>query len=229
MTAEKTTISLPKIQPTNQPLLRVLWRVYGYLRPYWKQTLGAYASLLLILGLSTLIPQFIRWIIDTGVEGNQPQVLTWSVLALLGVTLVKGVLNYFEGTLSEVASQNVAFDLRNAIQKKLTQLSFSFHDQSETGELLSRAVQDVERIRFLTGRATVRIMDGVLLLIVTAIILVVMDWKLGLLVLATMPILVYRALHFGVRFRPLSLLVQKQLARLTTTVEQNLRGMREVK
>ena len=145
------------------------------------------------------------------------------------MTLVKGVLNYFEGTLSEVASQNVAFDLRNAIQKKLTQLSFSFHDQSETGELLSRAVQDVERIRFLTGRATVRIMDGVLLLIVTSIILIVMDWKLGLLVLATMPVLVYRALHFGVRFRPLSLLVQKQLARLTTTVEQNLRGMREVK
>ena len=229
MTAEKTTISLPKIQPTTQPLLQLLWRVYGYLRPYWKQTLGAYASLLVILGLNALIPQFIRWIIDTGVEGNRPEVLTWSVLALLGVTLVKGVLNYFEGTLSEVASQNVAFDLRNAIQKKLTQLSFSFHDQSETGELLSRAVQDVERIRFLTGRATIRIMDGVLLLVVTAIILLVMDWKLGLLVLATMPVLVYRALHFGSRFRPLSLLVQKQLARLTTTVEQNLRGMREVK
>jgi len=229
MTAEKTTFPLPKIQPTTQPLLQLLWRVYGYLRPYWKQTLGAYASLLVILGLNALIPQFIRWIIDTGVEGNRPEVLTWSVLALLGVTLVKGVLNYFEGTLSEVASQNVAFDLRNAIQKKLTQLSFSFHDQSETGELLSRAVQDVERIRFLTGRATIRIMDGVLLLVVTAIILLVMDWKLGLLVLATMPVLVYRALHFGSRFRPLSLLVQKQLARLTTTVEQNLRGMREVK
>ncbi|MHB0987229.1 MAG: ABC transporter ATP-binding protein [Bellilinea sp.] len=222
-------IPLPKIQPTSIPLFQVLWRVYGYLRPYWKQTLGAYASLLVILGLNTLIPQFIRWIIDTGVEGNQPKVLTWSVLALLGLTLVKGVLNYFEGTLSEVASQNVAFDLRNAIQKKLTQLSFSFHDQSETGELLSRAVQDVERIRFLTGRATIRILDGALLLIVTAVIMLVMDWKLGLLVLVTMPVLVYRALHFGSRFRPLSLLLQKQMAGLTTAVEQNLRGMREVK
>lgn len=229
MTAEKTAISLPKIQPTSVPLFHLLWRVYGYLRPYWKQTVGAYASLLIILGLNTLIPQFIRWIIDTGVEGNQPDVLTWSVLALLGLTLVKGVLNYFEGTLSEVASQNVAFDLRNAIQKKLTQLSFSFHDQSETGELLSRAVQDVERIRFLTGRATIRIMDGALLLIVTAVVMLVMDWKLGLLVLVTMPVLVYRALHFGSHFRPLSLLLQKQLAGLTTAVEQNLRGMREVK
>jgi len=203
--------------------------VYGYLRPYWKQTLIAYASLFAILGLNTMIPQFLGWIIDTGVKGNQPQVLTWSVLVLLGLTVLKGVLNYYQGTMSEVASQNVAFDLRNEIQKKLTSLSFSFHDQSEAGELLSRAVQDVERIRFLTGRATVRILEGVLLLVVTAIVMLVMDYRLALLVLATMPLLVYRALYFGSRFRPLSQLVQKQLAVLTTAVEQNLRGTREVK
>lgn len=229
MSAEKTAIPLPKIQSTSAPLLSVLWRVYGYLRPYWKQTLGAYASLLVVLGLNMLIPQFIRWIIDTGVEGNRPDVLTWSVLGLLGLTLIKGVLNYFQGVQSEIASQNVAFDLRNEIQRKLTQLSFSFHDQSETGELLSRAIQDVERIRFLTGRATIRLVEGSLLLIFTAIVLLVMDLRLGLLVMATMPVLVYVALRFGIRFRPLSLQVQKQLAVVTTSVEQNLRGMREVK
>lgn len=229
MSAEKTAIPLPKIQSTSAPLLSVLWRVYGYLRPYWKQTLGAYVSLLVVLGLNMLIPQFIRWIIDTGVEGNRPDVLTWSVLGLLGLTLIKGVLNYFQGVQSEIASQNVAFDLRNEIQRKLTQLSFSFHDQSETGELLSRAIQDVERIRFLTGRATIRLVEGSLLLIFTAIVLLVMDLRLGLMVMATMPVLVYVALRFGIRFRPLSLQVQKQLAVVTTSVEQNLRGMREVK
>lgn len=182
-----------------------------------------------ILGLSALIPQFIRWIIDTGIEKNQPAVLTWSVFALLGLTVVKGVLNYYQGMLSETASQNVAYDLRNAIQRKLTQLSFSFHDTSETGELLSRAIQDVERLRFLTGRATIRIADGVLTIIVTMIILLVMDYRLGLLVLISIPILVHRAYYFGSRFRPLSLQIQKQLARLTTAVEQNLRGSRVVK
>ena len=228
MTAHKAQ-ALPSIPRTETPLLKLLWRVYGYLRPYWKQTLIAYASLFAILGLNTMIPQFLGWIIDTGVKGNQPQVLTWSVLVLLGLTVLKGVLNYYQGTMSEVASQNVAFDLRNEIQKKLTSLSFSFHDQSEAGELLSRVVQDVERIRFLTGRATVRILEGALLLVVTAIVMLVMDYRLALLVLATMPLLVYRALYFGSRFRPLSQLVQKQLAVLTTAVEQNLRGTREVK
>jgi len=222
------THNVPLPMP-SAPLFQVLRRTYSYLRPYWKKTFGAYLALLAVLGLNSLIPQFIRWIIDNGIAGRQVSVLGWSVLALLGMTIIKGVLNYFVGLLTETASQNVAFDLRNDIQRKLTQLSFSFHDQSETGELLSRAVQDVERVRFLTGRATLRILEGVLLLLITAIVLLVMDFKLGLLILLTMPPLVFQAIRFGSRFRPLSLQVQKQLAALTTAVEQNLRGSRVVK
>lgn len=229
MTASTTPTQPAPLPMPSAPLLQVLRRAYRYLRPYWKQTAGAYASLLAMLVINSLIPQLIRWIIDTGIGGNQVNVLTWSVLALLGLTLLKGVLNYFQGLFTETASQNVAFDLRNELQKKLTQLSFSFHDQSETGELLSRAVQDVERVRFLTGRATLRIVEAVLLLIITAVILLTMDFKLALLILVTMPLLVYQAVHFGARFRPLSMQVQKQLAVLTTTVEQNLRGSRVVK
>lgn len=229
MSATHISIRPVPIPRPDQPIFQILRRVYGYLRPYWRQSAGAYASVVGILALSTLIPQFIRWIIDTGISGRQPAVLTWSALALLGLTLIKGVLNYLQGILSETASQNVAFDLRNEIQKKLTQLSFSFHDQSETGELLSRAVQDVERIRFLTGRATIRLLEGVLLLVVTMIVLLVMDYRLALLVFAAMPFLIYQALHFGRRYRPLSLQVQKQLAALTTAIEQNLRGTKVVR
>ncbi|PKO08728.1 MAG: ABC transporter ATP-binding protein [Chloroflexi bacterium HGW-Chloroflexi-2] len=229
MSVHQTSTQNPFVLKKSASLWQLLIRVYGYLRPYWKRTAASYLSLLGIIALSASIPQFIRWIIDTGIGMNQPGVLTWSVLALLGLTLVKGVLNYFQGILSETASQNVAYDLRNEIQKKLTQLSFSFHDTSEAGELLSRAIQDVERLRFLTGRATIRILDGILMIIVTMIILIVMDYRLGLFVLVSMPILIHRAYYFGSRFRPLSLMVQKQVARLTTAVEQNLRGSRVVK
>jgi ATP-binding cassette subfamily B protein len=229
MSVHQTSTQNPFVLKKSASLWQLLIRVYGYLRPYWKRTVASYLSLLGIIALSASIPQFIRWIIDTGIGKNQPGVLTWSVLALLCLTLVKGVLNYFQGILSETASQNVAYDLRNEIQKKLTQLSFSFHDTSEAGELLSRAIQDVERLRFLTGRATIRILDGILMIIVTMIILIVMDYRLGLFVLVSMPILIHRAYYFGSRFRPLSLMVQKQVARLTTAVEQNLRGSRVVK
>jgi ATP-binding cassette subfamily B protein len=179
--------------------------------------------------LSLIIPQFIRQIIDRGIRQQDTTFLGWAVLALLGLTLVKGIFTYFQGRWTEVASQTVAYDLRNAIQNKLTVLPFSYHDRTETGQLLSRAIQDVERIRFLTGRAAFRIIDGAFLLVTTAVVLFTMNANLALLVMLTLPLLLWRSLSFGRRFRPLSLAIQDQLAVLTTTLEQNLRGARVVK
>ena len=188
-----------------------------------------YLCLILVLALNAIIPQLIRWIIDSGINNKEMDVLTWSVLLLLGLTLFKGVFNFLMGIWSETASQNVAYDIRKELQIKFTQLSFAFHDKAETGELLSRAIQDVERLRFLTGRATLRIIDGIMVLVLTAVILISMNFRLALIVLLLMPFLVLQALNYGARYRPLSLQIQKQLARLTTVVEQNLRGSRIVK
>ncbi len=207
---------------------KILWRCLNCLRPYWKLTAGAYLALLGINGLALAIPQFIRWIVDTGIGHQDIGLLTSSVAALLALTLLKGVLTFFEGQWTEIASQNVAYDLRNAIHHKLANLSFSYHDRAETGQLLSRAVQDVERIRFLTGRAILRLVDGSVLLVGTAAMLILMNPALALLSLVTMPLLAWRAFYLGARLRPLSLAIQQQLAVLTTRLEQNLRGARVV-
>ena len=206
-----------------------LRRCYAYLRPYRRLALGAYGCTLAIIAFDVAIPQFIRWIIDRGIDQRDIALLGASVAGLLGLTLAKGALTFLQGRWSEIASQNVAYDMRNEIQRKLTLLSFSYHDQTETGELLSRTVQDVDRIRFLTGRATLRIGEGGVLLIATAAVLVLMSPTLALLAIGAMPLMVHRALHFGRRFRPLSLDIQQQLAVLTTRLEQNLRGARVVK
>jgi ABC-type multidrug transport system fused ATPase/permease subunit len=208
---------------------RIILRCLGYLRPYWRLTLGGYFSLLVINALALIIPQFIRWIVDRGIRGQDTSMLNWAVLALLGLTLVKGGLTFLQGRWVEIASQNVAYGLRNAIHRQLSALSFSYHDRTETGQLLSRAIQDVERIRFLTGRALLRIAEGGTLLLGTAGVLLWMNPQLALLALATTPLLVYRALQFGRHYRPLSLAIQQQLAVLTIRLEQNLRGARVVK
>ncbi len=94
---------------------------------------------------------------------------------------------------------------------------------------MSRAIQDVERIRFLTGRAIFRIIESTFLMVLTAVMMIWMNPQLGLLAVASMPLLIVRSITFGRIFRPLSLQIQKQLAVLTTRVEQNLRGVRVVK
>ena len=215
---------------------KILMRCFGYLRPHWKETAGAYGMMVGIDLLNMVSPQLIRWTIDNGItpdsgtiDPNRTSLLTLAVAGLLVLVIIKGVLTYFEGLWTEVASQNVAYDLRNEIQRKITQLSFSFHDQSEAGDLLSRAIQDVERIRFLTGRATFRVVEGVFLMLITAVVMLSMNLQLGLLSIVAMPLLLFQSIRFGRVFRPLSALIQKQLATLTTRVEQNLRGARVIK
>jgi ABC-type multidrug transport system fused ATPase/permease subunit len=208
---------------------RVLLRCYRYLRPYRGIVAAAYLFLLVINGLNLLIPQIIRTSVDRGMGQGDTALLVRSVAALLGLTLLKGLLSFAEGRWVEQASQGVAYDLRNAIHEKLASLSFSYHDRAETGQLLSRSVQDVERIRFLTGRATLRLIEGATLLLGTTVALVQMNATLALMTLLAMPFLVERALHFSRQFRPLSLAIQNELGVLTTRLEQNLRGARVVK
>ena len=218
-----------EIQSSGSSQSVILWRSYGYLRPHWKLVTGVYLTMVLIDLIAMVNPQVLRWAIDSGIGTGNDSLLTLAVGGLLALVLIKGVLTYYEGVWTEIASQSVAYDLRNALQRKITELSFSFHDQAEAGDLLSRAVQDVERIRFLTGRAIFRIIESIFLMIITAGVMLWMNPRLGLLALVAMPVLLIRSIRFGRVFRPLSLQIQKQLSVLTTRVEQNLRGVRVVK
>ncbi len=229
MTTASTFLHRQSGAKKNKNSSTILWRALQYLHPYRFFAIGMYVTLIFINLLNVIIPQFVRWIVDEGIIGQNTALLGWSVLGLLGATLARGVFVFFQGQWSEVASQSVAYDLRNQIQGKLTELSFSFHDHSETGQILSRAIQDVERIRFLTGRALLRILDGILLLLGTSIVLIWMNPLLGILTTLTAPFLVHRAYVFAKTLRPLSLEAQNQLGNVTTRLEQNLRGARAVK
>ncbi|HSH01230.1 MAG TPA: ABC transporter ATP-binding protein [Anaerolineae bacterium] len=204
-------------------------RCFGYLRPYWRYVVGMYVMMVLIELLGISIPQLMGWMVDAGVVAGDRDVLLVGVVGLLVVALVRGVFVFLQGVWSEIASQWVARDLRNGIQGQLLALSFSFHDQTETGQLLSRGLQDVERIRFLTGRAVLRLTGGVVQIVMTLVVLFWMNGELALFVLLLLPIFVARAYQYGRQYRPLSFDIQDQLGVLTARIEQNLRGIGVVK
>ncbi|MCX6054102.1 MAG: ABC transporter ATP-binding protein [Chloroflexi bacterium] len=216
-------------QSAKPSQVSILLRCFRYLKPHWRTVTGVYITMVLIDLITMVNPQLIRWVIDKGIGAHDVALLSKTVAVLLGLVLVKGVLSYFEGLWTEVASQNVAYDLRNALQRKVTELSFSFHDSAEAGDLLSRTIQDVERIRFLTGRAAFRVIESAFLMVITATVMIWMNPKLGILAVISMPLLVVQSIRFGRVFRPLSLEIQQQLSVLTTRVEQNLRGVRVIK
>lgn len=208
---------------------QILWRCYGYLRPHWLLSLGGYILLFAINGLSLLSPQLMREIVDRGIENKDLQYLSLMVLALIGLSVVQGVFGYFQGRWIEQASQNVAYDLRNQIYKKVSSLSFSYHDRTEAGQLLARVMHDVDRLRFLNGRASMRLIEGVVMLVTTVVIVSVMNPRLAFLSLLSMPVLTLQAYYYSKRMRPLWLSLRDKISQMTSWVEQNLRGARVVK
>ncbi len=221
--------SLAPLQIRRPGGWRTMMRCLGYLRPYWPFVLGAYLLLLTNNGITLYMPLIIRSIVDRGIRGGDVAFIRQGVLALMAMTLVRGLFTFLSGRWTEVASQNVAYDLRNAIHGKLQSLSFSYHDRAETGQLLTRAISDVDRVRFLTGRALVRLTEVVTLILGIAVAMFSMNVRLALLTLTIVPFLAYGALDFGRRYRPLSKAIQQRISALTTQLEQNLRGARIVK
>ena len=206
-----------------------LLRSIAFLKKYRGIALGVYLLAILTNGFAVIIPQTIRWIIDAGVIQQNMDILLSSLLGLLLLTVFKGLVDFTLGRWTEVASQGVAYDIRNAIFDKLSSLSFAYHDQAQTGQLLARSISDVERIRFLTGRAFVRLFQHSTLMLLTFIALLLMNAQLALLSMLLIPLLAYIAYRLGSIYRPLSLDLQHQLAEMTTVLEQNLRGAKIVK
>ena len=211
--------------PRRGPLLRSLI----LLGKYRSRAVSVYALALAVNGLTVIIPQTIRWIIDAGIIQQNRSLLLLSLLGLIALTIIKGLVDYVLGRWTEVVSQGVAYDIRNTIYDKLSSLSFAYHDQAQTGQLLARSISDVERIRFLTGRGVLRLFQSSTLMLLTFVALLLMNPQLALLSMLLMPALGYIAFRFGRIFRPLSLDLQQQLAEMTTVLEQNLRGSRIVK
>jgi len=209
--------------------LKILLRCFSYLRPNALLMIGAYVAMVFINALNIANPQLLRLIVDRGIKQGDVAFLGWAVLGVLGLTALSGLFSFFQGQWTEKASQNVAYDMRNDIHRKLSNLSFAYHDQAETGQLLSRAIQDVERIRFLTGRATLHLINGIFTFLMTMAVMLTMNTRLALLAMLTTPLLFIQTFAFARRIRPMWLALQQQMAILTTRLEQNLRGMRIVK
>lgn len=135
----------------------------GYLGPYRRTVTAALASLLLVSGANLLTPLLIAYAIDTGVTQQRLQAILLAVAGLIGVALVRGLFNFFQGYLAERASQGVAYDMRNALFSRIERLSFGYHDRAETGQLVTRLTNDVEQVRGFIGTGVVQLASSVVM------------------------------------------------------------------
>ncbi len=206
-----------------------LWRALRYLRKYWGTTLGAFLSLLIVTATNLFSPQLLRLVIDQGISAQNLRVILLTSLGLLGVAIVRDSFTFTQGYWSERASQGAAYDMRNAIFTRLEHLSFSYHDKAQTGQLMTRVTNDVETVRAFTGNGILQLLNAVVMLIGSATILLITNWKLALVALLIIPAILGVFLFFLTKIGPRFRIVQQKLGNLNTVLQENLAGVRVVK
>jgi ATP-binding cassette subfamily B protein len=209
--------------------MRYLLRIMAFSRKYWWWLGLAFVCLLANTGFSLVVPRIIGEAIDTVTGHGERSFLIWAAVAIVIASALRGLFAYANSYLSETASQKIAYDIRNAIYDRLQRLSFAYHDQTQTGQLMSRATADVEAARMFIGRGMLGLASMAVLLVGVTYILVSMNWQLALMTLAFLPPIAYRAIVVARGLRPMWLKIQNFLGVLGTTLEENLTGVRVVK
>jgi ATP-binding cassette, subfamily B, multidrug efflux pump len=199
------------------------------LNAYRWLSLGALASLLLLTAANAVTPQLFRWGIDQGIAKNDLQIVLYSAGAMVVTAISRGLFNFGQSFWAEAASQGVAYDLRNKIFSKIQNLSFSYHDQAQTAQLLTRVTNDIEQVRTFLGTSLIQVIGSLVTLVSVAVILLVMNWQLALITLTVIPMAGWVLAQFLTRNDKLFRQVQEQLSNLNGVLQENLLGIRVVK
>ncbi len=150
-------------------------------------------------------------------------------IAIVVFSIARGFFAFVQGYMGERLSQNIAFDLRNELFAKIQRLSFSYHDRNQTGQLMIRATDDVEKVRLFIGQGLIMALQALVLLVGTLIILLNTNFKLTLVALPVLPLALLMFLVFGAVSQPLFTTLQIRLSALNTILQENLAGIRVVK
>ena len=209
--------------------LRIYLRITALLRPHWLWTLGAIACLGLSTGFALIVPWLLGWVINTGLQHGQFGALLFATGAILLASMLRGLFAYGQGYLGQGLSNLVAYDLRNRLYDHLQTLDFAFHDEAETGQLMSRLTVDIEAVRNFVPMGLLRALLAVIYFATITVILVSIDWQLALVTMICVPILILLAYQVARRLRPLWQRVQNETGVLGTILQESLSGVRVVK
>ncbi len=190
---------------------------------------GAIVALVAVLVANLLSPQYLQRAIDDGIAVGKQDAIVAAVSMLLVLALVRGVFSFLQTYWLEQVSQNVAFEMRNRLFNKLSDLSFSYHDQQQTGQLMTRVTSDVEVIRQFVGQGLLNLIASVVTVFGVIAVLLATNWQLALVELASIPVIFVLIGYFISKVRPLFGIVQTRIGALNTILQENLAGIRVVR
>ncbi|MEW5985611.1 MAG: ABC transporter ATP-binding protein [Chloroflexota bacterium] len=208
--------------------LRVYGRLLSHLRPYWRPVLLAYTSVIAAAGLNLLVPQILKQAIDEGLAAGQAAALFRAGGLILGLAVLRGLAAFGQFYYGEWLTHRFAYDFRNRFYDSVQNLSFAFHANAHTGDLMSRATSDIGESERFVGVGLMDLFSTVAMLVGVTVAMFLENPALALLALLPMPVLIVATVRFGRRVGGMFKSLQAQMGVLSTTMQESLTGIRVV-
>ena len=209
--------------------MQILFRLFRSLAPYRMQVAGLLICVAAVTACSLTIPSLIRSAIDDGLAKNSPSALLSVGLTIVGVGLTRALFNFGRRYLSEWLVNRSGYDFRNLMYDKIQRLSFSYHDQAQTGQLMSRCTEDISALSRFIGQGGVDFLNVVLLLSGILVLLFNTSATLILIGLAPLVVLAMVTTVLARRQSRLFLAVDRALGEVSATLQENLGGVQVVR
>jgi ATP-binding cassette subfamily B protein len=162
-------------------------------------------------------------------SGGSELILIYVALGFIGLALLEGSSTYASGRLAAKAAESVARRLRNYLFDHMQRLSFAYHAKTPTGELIQRSTSDVDALRRFYSEQAIGVGRIVMMFAINFAAISYLQVQLGLISVAVMPLIVIISIIFFRRSSKLYEQYQEQEAILSTTLQENLSGVRVVK
>ena len=201
----------------------------AYMKPYRFTVIVGVFTVVVPVAMELLVPRMLQYIVDQGIlAGNMHSVVRGSIV-MLSAAVFGAAATLGQGLCRAVLSQGMAFDMRNDLFAHIQTLSFANLDRMQTGELMTRISSDVNLVRMFSSNGLSLILRAVLMIVGSLVMVLILDIRLALVMVASLAIAAIIITGFTRRVRPLFATVQKKLSVLNTTLQENLSGIRVVK
>jgi ATP-binding cassette subfamily B protein len=218
--------ALPHAQTRPQTPLAALWRTREYLRPYLWQLVVMLIAAVTAAGAEIAIPLLVKVVIDGPIRHGDARGLLPLGLAAIALGVTQAVLNLYRRWLQASAVTGMERAMRDSLYAHLQRLHAGFHDEWQSGQLLSRATTDLSAIRRFAGFGTIFFITNVATFLAVIALLIRLNWWLGLLTGSVFLPVVAICTRFERRYRVLSRRAQDQQGDLATYVEEAAVGIR---
>ena len=206
-----------------------LWRLRGYLKPFRVQMIVMLGAALGAVAAEIAIPLLTKSVVDGAIAHGDRRLLIPLALAAVGLGAAVALLNMTRRWIQSGAVADIEKSIRDDLYAHLQRLQASFHDNWQSGQLLSRATTDLSSIRRFAGFGLIFLVTNVMTFIAVVALLINLNWWLGLVTGVVFAPVLPVCFRFEKRYRVLSRGVQDQEGDLATLVEEGATGIRVLK